>query len=35
MRLRSLACVEQIVFALNERYLINEKGALWKQRGYR
>jgi hypothetical protein len=32
---RSLACVAQIVFALNERYLINEKGALWKQRGYR
>ena len=25
---RSLACVAQIVFALNERYLINEKGAL-------
>lgn len=25
---RSLACVAQVVFALNERYLINEKGAL-------
>lgn len=25
---RSLACVAQILFALNERYLINEKGAL-------
>ena len=25
---RSLACVAQVLFALNERYLINEKGAL-------
>lgn len=25
---RSLACIAQVLFALNERYLINEKGAL-------
>jgi hypothetical protein len=25
---RSLACITQVLFALNERYLINEKGAL-------
>ncbi|MDA9410662.1 nucleotidyltransferase domain-containing protein [Bradyrhizobium sp. CCBAU 45384] len=25
---RSLACVAQVLFALNERYLVNEKGAL-------
>ena len=25
---RALACIGQVLFALNERYLINEKGAL-------
>jgi hypothetical protein len=25
---RALACIAQVLFALNERYLINEKGAL-------
>lgn len=30
---RSLACVAQVLFALNERYLINEKGALQEASG--
>ncbi|MHB0770466.1 nucleotidyltransferase domain-containing protein [Bradyrhizobium sp. 5.13L] len=30
---RSLACVAQVLFALNERYLINEKGALQEAAG--
>lgn len=30
---RSLACVAQVMFALNERYLINEKGALQEAAG--
>ncbi|MBR0849080.1 nucleotidyltransferase domain-containing protein [Bradyrhizobium diazoefficiens] len=30
---RSLACVAQVLFALNERYLINEKGALEEAAG--
>jgi hypothetical protein len=31
---RSLACVGQVLFALNERYLINEKGALQEAAGF-
>lgn len=31
---RSLACVAQVLFALNERYLINEKGALQEAAGF-
>lgn len=30
---RSLACVAQVLFALNERYLVNEKGALQEAAG--
>lgn len=30
---KSLACVAQVLFALNERYLINEKGALQEAAG--
>jgi hypothetical protein len=30
---RSLACVAQVLFALNESYLINEKGALQEAAG--
>ena len=30
---RSLACIAQVLFALNERYLINEKGALQEAAG--
>lgn len=30
---RSLACIAQVLFALNERYLINEKGALLEAAG--
>ena len=32
---RALACVAQTLFALNERYLINEKGALHEAAGFR
>jgi Nucleotidyltransferase domain len=31
---RALACVAQVLFALNERYLINEKGALREAAGF-
>jgi nucleotidyltransferase-like protein len=31
---RALACIGQVLFALNERYLINEKGALWEAAGF-
>jgi len=31
---RALACIAQVLFALNERYLINEKGALWEAAGF-
>jgi nucleotidyltransferase-like protein len=30
---RALACIGQVLFALNQRYLINEKGALWEAAG--
>lgn len=30
---RSLACIAQVLFAINERYLINEKGALQEAAG--
>ncbi|MDA9509205.1 DNA polymerase subunit beta [Bradyrhizobium sp. CCBAU 11386] len=30
---RSLACIAQVLFALNERYLVNEKGALQEAAG--
>jgi hypothetical protein len=32
---RALACIAQVLFALNERYLINEKGALREAAGFR
>ena len=31
---RALACIGQVLFALNERYLINEKGALQEAAGF-
>ena len=31
---RALACIAQVLFALNERYLINEKGALREAAGF-
>ena len=31
---RALACVAQVLFALNGRYLINEKGALREAEGF-
>ena len=31
---RALACIGQVLFALNERYLINEKGALREAAGF-
>lgn len=31
---RALACLAQVLFALNERYLINEKGALQEAAGF-
>jgi predicted nucleotidyltransferase len=31
---RALACIAQVLFALNERYLINEKGALDEAAGF-
>jgi hypothetical protein len=31
---RALACLAQVLFALNERYLINEKGALGEAAGF-
>jgi len=31
---RTLACIAQVLFALNERYLINEKGALREAAGF-
>jgi Polymerase beta, Nucleotidyltransferase len=31
---RALACIAQVLFALNERYLINEKGALQEAEGF-
>ena len=31
---RALACLGQMLFALNERYLINEKGALREAAGF-
>jgi hypothetical protein len=31
---RALACIGQVLFALNERYLVNEKGALREAAGF-